>query len=175
MALLVSGALLIGLIAFTRWALVGIPLVLASLALMALSINMPARTGKGTAMYRRVLGFREMFAAGGRPPALGGRTEPVQPLPALCDGVRHDRALGPDLRPAQRRGRGAGRADGLVGVTPALRLDHLLPQPQPLRVPAAGAFSAVQRSSAGGAGGMSGFGGGGFSGGGFGGGGGGSW
>ncbi|MFZ2344052.1 MAG: hypothetical protein WAW08_05625, partial [Candidatus Microthrix parvicella] len=40
---------------------------------------------------------------------------------------------------------------------------------------AAGTFSAVQRSSAGGAGGMSGFGGGGFSGGGFGGGGGGSW
>ena len=40
---------------------------------------------------------------------------------------------------------------------------------------AVGTFSAVVRSSAGGAGGMSGFGGGGFSGGGFGGGGGGSW
>lgn len=43
---------------WTHWGLVGIPAVLAGLALLVMSSRMPARTAAGTAMVRRVRGFR---------------------------------------------------------------------------------------------------------------------
>lgn len=176
MALLVSGALSVALIAFTRWALIGIPLVLAALALMALSINMPARTGKGTAMYRRVLGFREMFAAGE-----GDRQNWAAEQNLFSHYLPYAMVFGMTERWAQTFAQLS--AEGVVQpeqmgwwVSPRpfdwIIFSHSLNH---FGSYAAGTFSAVQRSSAGGAGGMSGFGGGGFSGGGFGGGGGGSW
>ncbi len=48
----------------TTWALVGVPLVLTGVVLTALAGRMPARTGKGSAMRSRVLGFRRLFDEG---------------------------------------------------------------------------------------------------------------
>ena len=176
MALLAAGGLWVLLIAFTRWALVGLPLVLGAFALMALSINMPARTGKGTAMYRRVLGFREMFAAGE-----GDRQNWAAEQNLFSRYLPYAMVFGMTERWAQTFAQLSAE-----GVVPSEQMGWWV-SPRPFDwiifshslnhfgSYAAGTFSAVQRSSAGGAGGMSGFGGGGFSGGGFGGGGGGSW
>ncbi len=143
---------------------------------MALSINMPARTGKGTAMYRRVLGFREMFAAGE-----GDRQNWAAEQNLFSRYLPYAMVFGMTERWAQTFAQLSAE-----GVVPSEQMGWWV-SPRPFDwiifshslnhfgSYAAGTFSAVQRSSAGGAGGMSGFGGGGFSGGGFGGGGGGSW
>ena len=47
---------------WTHWGLVGIPLILAGLALALMARRMPARTAKGTAMLRRIRGFRRVIA-----------------------------------------------------------------------------------------------------------------
>ena len=47
---------------WTHWGLVGIPVILAGVALALLARWMPARTAKGTAMLRRIRGFRRVIA-----------------------------------------------------------------------------------------------------------------
>ena len=52
-------------VAFARWThlgLLGIPLVIGGLLLMGVARWMPRRTGKGTAMTRRINGFRRVIA-----------------------------------------------------------------------------------------------------------------
>lgn len=47
---------------WTHWGLVGIPVIVAGLALALTARRMPARTAKGTAMLRRIRGFRRVIA-----------------------------------------------------------------------------------------------------------------
>lgn len=47
---------------WTHWGLVGIPVVVAGVALALMARWMPARTAKGTAMLRRIRGFRRVIA-----------------------------------------------------------------------------------------------------------------
>jgi len=62
LASFVGAAALLGLlIAFTKWALVGVPLVVAAVTLMIGHRWMPSRTGKGRAMLARVLGFERFI------------------------------------------------------------------------------------------------------------------
>ncbi len=51
----------IALAIFTHWALLGIPLIVAACILLFAAGRMPARTAKGTAMLRRVRGFRTVI------------------------------------------------------------------------------------------------------------------
>jgi uncharacterized protein (TIGR04222 family) len=47
---------------WTHWGLVGIPVIIAGVALALMARWMPARTAKGTAMLRRIRGFRRVIA-----------------------------------------------------------------------------------------------------------------
>jgi uncharacterized membrane protein len=47
---------------WTHWGLVGIPVIIAGVALALMARWMPARTAKGTAMLRRIRGFRQVIA-----------------------------------------------------------------------------------------------------------------
>jgi uncharacterized protein (TIGR04222 family) len=58
----VGGGLTFVLARWTHWGLVGIPLILAGVALALMARWMPARTAKGTAMLRRIRGFRRVIA-----------------------------------------------------------------------------------------------------------------
>lgn len=60
-ALVVAVGATVALAAFTHWGLLGIPLILGAVVLLASSGRMPARTAKGTAMLRRVRGFRTVI------------------------------------------------------------------------------------------------------------------
>ena len=61
--LLVIGAALTFVLArWTHWAIVGIPVIVAGAALALMARQMPSRTAKGTAMLRRVRGFRRVIA-----------------------------------------------------------------------------------------------------------------
>jgi uncharacterized protein (TIGR04222 family) len=57
-----GGALTFVLARWTHWGLVGIPVIVAGLALALMAGRMPARTASGTAMLRRVRGFRRVIA-----------------------------------------------------------------------------------------------------------------
>jgi uncharacterized protein (TIGR04222 family) len=54
----VGGGITYVLARWTHFGLIGVPVVLAGLALMFLANRMPARTAAGTAMVRRIRGFR---------------------------------------------------------------------------------------------------------------------
>jgi Predicted membrane protein (DUF2207) len=58
----VGGALTFVLARWTHWGLVGIPVIIAGIALALMARRMPARTAKGTAMLRRIRGFRRVIA-----------------------------------------------------------------------------------------------------------------
>jgi uncharacterized protein (TIGR04222 family) len=61
--LLVAGAALtFALARWTHWGIVGIPVIVGGLALALMARQMPARTAKGTAMLRRIRGFRRVIA-----------------------------------------------------------------------------------------------------------------
>jgi uncharacterized protein (TIGR04222 family) len=61
--LAVAGAALTFVLArWTHWGLVGIPVIVAGVALALMATQMPARTARGTAMLRRVRGFRRVIA-----------------------------------------------------------------------------------------------------------------
>jgi uncharacterized membrane protein YgcG len=47
---------------WTHWGLVGIPVIAAGVALALMARRMPARAAKGTAMLRRIRGFRRVIA-----------------------------------------------------------------------------------------------------------------
>ncbi len=57
-----GGALTFVLARWTHWGLVGIPVIIAGVALALMARRMPARTAKGTAMLRRIRGFRRVIA-----------------------------------------------------------------------------------------------------------------
>jgi uncharacterized protein (TIGR04222 family) len=61
LALVAAVGVTVALAAFTSWGLLGIPLILGAVALLASAGRMPARTAKGTAMLRRVRGFRTVI------------------------------------------------------------------------------------------------------------------
>lgn len=62
---LIVGTALTAALAFgTSWGLVGLVVVLAVLVGDWISQDAVVRTGAGSAMHRRILGFREMFLAG---------------------------------------------------------------------------------------------------------------
>ncbi|HSH33680.1 MAG TPA: DUF2207 domain-containing protein [Actinomycetota bacterium] len=60
-ALILGAALTFVLARWTHWGLVGIPLILGGLLLVIFAKRMPARTASGTAMLRRVRGFRRVI------------------------------------------------------------------------------------------------------------------
>jgi uncharacterized protein (TIGR04222 family) len=61
--LLVAGAAVTFVLArWTHWGIVGVPVIVAGLALALMARQMPARTAKGTAMLRRIRGFRRVIA-----------------------------------------------------------------------------------------------------------------
>jgi hypothetical protein len=61
--LLIAGGVATFVLArWTHWGLVGIPVILAGVALALMARRMPARTAKGTAMLRRIRGFRRVIA-----------------------------------------------------------------------------------------------------------------
>lgn len=59
---LAGAALTFVLARWTHWGLVGIPVIVAGVALALMARRMPARTAKGTAMLRRIRGFRRVIA-----------------------------------------------------------------------------------------------------------------
>ncbi|CAA9211643.1 MAG: hypothetical protein AVDCRST_MAG10-144 [uncultured Acidimicrobiales bacterium] len=60
-AVVLAIAVVVGLAAFTRAGLVGIPLVVGAIALLASAKRMPRRTAKGTGVLRRAEGFRRFI------------------------------------------------------------------------------------------------------------------
>ncbi|HEX9767017.1 MAG TPA: DUF2207 domain-containing protein [Nitriliruptorales bacterium] len=60
-AVILSGAITFLLVRYTRVGIVGLPLVLASIVLLALNRWMPHRTAKGSELLVRTLGFKEFI------------------------------------------------------------------------------------------------------------------
>ena len=166
--LLVAGAALTFVLArWTHWGIVGIPVIVAGLALSLMARRMPARTAKGTAMLRRIRGFRRVIATAEQHMARWAEEENVftRYLPyAIVFGLTkkwakafEDLGLQPDTSGwyvGRRMFTAAAFADSIDGFA----------------VTTGGTLASTPASS-----GSSGFGGGGSSGGGGGGGGGGSW
>jgi uncharacterized protein (TIGR04222 family) len=62
LAILAGVAATVALALWTRWALVGLALIPAGILLLVVGRAMPARTAKGTALVRRIRGFRRVIA-----------------------------------------------------------------------------------------------------------------
>ncbi|HET9722213.1 MAG TPA: DUF2207 domain-containing protein [Actinomycetota bacterium] len=60
-ALVVAGALTFVLVRWTHAALLAVPLLIGAIALLAVARWMPRRTAKGTALARRIAGFRRVI------------------------------------------------------------------------------------------------------------------
>jgi uncharacterized membrane protein len=152
---------------WTHWGLVGIPVIVAGVALALMARWMPARTAKGTAMLRRIRGFRRVIATAETHMSRWAEEENVftRYLPyAIVFGLTkkwakafEDLGLAPDT------------SSWYVGPHPFTAL-ALADSIDGFAVTTGGTLASTPASS-----GSSGFGGGGFSGGGGGGGGGGSW
>jgi hypothetical protein len=164
---LAGGALTFLLALWTEWGLVGIPVVLGGIALALMAGRMPARTAKGTALLRRIRGFRQVIATAETHMAGWAEEENVftRYLPyAIVFGLTSKWA----------------RAFQDLGIEPDTSSWYVGPHPftavafadtiDGFAVTTGGTLASTPASS-----GSSGFGGGGFSGGGGGGGGGGSW
>jgi uncharacterized protein (TIGR04222 family) len=166
--LLVAGAAVTFVLArWTHWGIVGVPVLVAGLAMALMARQMPARTAKGTAMLRRIRGFRRVIATAEQHMARWAEEENVftRYLPyAIVFGLTkkwakafEDLGLQPDTSGwyvGPRMFTAAAFADSIDGFA----------------VTTGGTLASTPASS-----GSSGFGGGGSSGGGGGGGGGGSW
>jgi len=61
LALVAAVGITVALAALTSWGLLGIPLIVAAVLLLATASRMPARTATGTALLRRVRGFRTVI------------------------------------------------------------------------------------------------------------------
>jgi uncharacterized protein (TIGR04222 family) len=166
--LLVIGAgLTFALARWTHWGIVGIPVILGGLVLALMARQMPARTARGTAMLRRIRGFRRVIATAEHHMARWAEEENVftRYLPyAIVFGLTkkwakafEDLGLEPDT---------SGWYVGPRAFTAAAFADSI----DGFAVTTGGTLASTPASS-----GSSGFGGGGSSGGGGGGGGGGSW
>ena len=167
LALVLSVGLFIVAVIFTEWAIVPIPLMVGSVALIAGHGATPARTGKGSATLRRVRGFERFISSAELYRARFAEQSRIfyDYLPyAVVFGLTEEWAKAfeglADL-PA---------ADWYVGPAGHLAALSLADNMTRFTQESAGAIAATPASS-----GSSGFGGGGFSGGGGGGGGGGSW
>jgi uncharacterized protein (TIGR04222 family) len=163
----VGGGLTFVLARWTHWGLVGIPVIVAGVALALMARWMPARTAKGTAMLRRIRGFRRVIATAETHMSRWAEEENVftRYLPyAIVFGLTkkwakafEDLGLAPDT---------SGWYVGPHPFTALAFADSI----DGFAVTTGGTLASTPASS-----GSSGFGGGGFSGGGGGGGGGGSW
>ncbi len=164
---LAGGAVTFVLARWTHWGLVGIPVIAAGIALALMAGRMPARTASGTAMLRRVRGFRRVIATAETHMSRWAEEENVftRYLPyAIVFGLTkkwakafEDLGIQPDT---------SGWYVGPHAFTAAAFADSI----DGFAVTTGGTLASTPASS-----GSSGFGGGGFSGGGGGGGGGGSW
>jgi uncharacterized protein (TIGR04222 family) len=162
-----GGGLTFVLARWTHWGLVGVPVILAGVALALMARWMPARTAKGTAMLRRIRGFRRVIATAETHMSRWAEEENVftRYLPyAIVFGLTkkwakafEDLGLAPDT------------SSWYVGPHPFTAL-AFADSIDGFAVTTGGTLASTPASS-----GSSGFGGGGFSGGGGGGGGGGSW
>ncbi len=162
-----GGALTFVLARWTHWGLVGIPVIVAGVALALMARRMPARTANGTAMLRRIRGFRRVIATAETHMSRWAEEENVftRYLPyAIVFGLTkkwakafEDLGLQPDT---------SGWYVGPHPFTAVAFADSI----DGFAVTTGGTLASTPASS-----GSSGFGGGGFSGGGGGGGGGGSW
>jgi uncharacterized protein (TIGR04222 family) len=152
---------------WTHWGLVGIPVILGGLTLALMARRMPARTAKGTALVRRIRGFRRVIATAETHMSRWAEQENVftRYLPyAIVFGLTSKWA----------------KAFADLGMTPDTSSWYVGPHPftaiafadsiDGFAVTTGGTLASTPSAS-----GSSGFGGGGFSGGGGGGGGGGSW
>jgi uncharacterized membrane protein len=167
MLTVVGGGLTFVLARWTHWGLVGIPLILGGVVLALMARWMPARTAKGTAMLRRIRGFRRVIATAETHMSRWAEEENVftRYLPyAIVFGLTkkwakafEDLGLAPDT------------SSWYVGPHPFTAL-AFADSIDGFAVTTGGTLASTPASS-----GSSGFGGGGFSGGGGGGGGGGSW
>ena len=103
--LLVAGIVLTFVLArWTHAGLLGIPLVIGGLLLTFGRRWMPSRTAKGTAMPRRVRGFRTRDRdRGDAHGAVGRGGERLHAVPAVRDRVRLHRQVGEGVRGARRR------------------------------------------------------------------------
>ena len=166
--LAIAGAALTFVLArWTHWGLVGIPVIAAGVALALMARRMPARTAKGTAMLRRIRGFRRVIATAETHMSRWAEEENVftRYLPyAIVFGLTkkwakafEDLGIQPDT---------SGWYVGPHAFTAAAFAESI----DGFAVTTGGTLASTPASS-----GSSGFGGGGFSGGGGGGGGGGSW
>jgi uncharacterized protein (TIGR04222 family) len=162
-----GGAVTFVLARWTHWGLVGIPVIVAGVALALMARRMPARTASGTAMLRRIRGFRRVIATAETHMSRWAEEENVftRYLPyAIVFGLTkkwaeafEDMGLQPDT---------SGWYVGPHPFTAVAFADSI----DGFAVTTGGTLASTPASS-----GSSGFGGGGFSGGGGGGGGGGSW
>lgn len=162
-----GGAITFALARWTHWGIVGIPVILGGLAFALLARRMPARTPKGTAMLRRVRGFRRVIATAETHMSHWAEQENVftRYLPyAIVFGLTDKWA-----KAFQDLGLEPDTASWYVGQRPftAIAFADSIDR---FSVTTGGTLASTPASS-----GSSGFGGGGFSGGGGGGGGGGSW
>lgn len=165
--LVASVGLFVAAIAFTKWALIPIPLIVGSIALVAGHNATPARTAKGSATLRRVRGFERFISSAelyrARFAEQAGLFYDYLPY-AVVFGLTEEWAKafeGLDELP---------EASWYTGTTSHLAAMSLADNMTRFTQESAGAIASTPASS-----GSSGFGGGGFSGGGGGGGGGGSW
>jgi uncharacterized protein (TIGR04222 family) len=166
--LLVIGAVVtFALARWTHWGIVGIPVIGAGLALALMARQMPARTAKGTAMLRRIRGFRRVIATAEQHMARWAEEENVftRYLPyAIVFGLTKKWA-----KAFEDLGLEPNTASWYVGARPFTAL-AFADSIDGFAVTTGGTLASTPSSS-----GSSGFGGGGSSGGGGGGGGGGSW
>ena len=175
-ALVVAAIATAGLAKFTHVALIGVGAIIAAVVLLCLAGFMPARTGKGSAMLARILGFRQYLATAEADQIRFEEREEIfsRYLPyAIVFGVaEHWASIFSDLSAVQPDGTsGLYWYAGLQGWS----LAYFSGSIGSFSTSTGGVISSSPASSSGGVGGSSGFGGGGFSGGGGGGGGGGSW
>jgi uncharacterized membrane protein YgcG len=166
--LLVAGAALTFVLArWTHWGIVGIPVIIGGIALALLASAMPARTAKGTAIVRRIRGFRRVIATAETHMSRWAEQENVftRFLPyAIVFGLTDKWA-----KAFQDLGIQPDTASWYVGTRPFTAM-AFANSVDAFSVTTGGTLASTPSSS-----GSSGFGGGGFSGGGGGGGGGGSW
>lgn len=167
LGLIVSGVATFWLAKSTHLALLGVPLVLGGLLFLAGSHLMPRRTAGGTAMVRRLMGFRRFIES----PTQEGLAEMAERENLFSEHLPYAIVFGLTdkwARAFESLGRPA-ETGWYVSPYP-LSLAAFSRSMEGFTTTTAGTISSVPASS-----GSSGFGGGGFSGGGFGGGGGGSW
>jgi hypothetical protein len=101
-ALLLGIGATVALAYFTKLGLLGLPLVVGGILVMIGAKRMPRRTAKGTAMTRRVNGFRVVIEKGrGAHVPLGRGGEDLHAVPAVRRRVRRDGELGEGVRGAR--------------------------------------------------------------------------